>query len=92
LKNEPETYDESILSEEQKQFLNQKINMNEYLERNEVFCEKVAIFSKKREWILRQLKNAQNFAFDEINDRLRESFSLLGGQDSSSKRCTDLFI
>jgi hypothetical protein len=68
-------YDESFLTEEQKQYLEKAPNMQEYVDGLELLAKKALFYSKKKEWI--QMR--ADFYREQMEEKISED-ALLGLQ------------
>jgi hypothetical protein len=62
--------DESFLTEDQKEYLKQAPNRQEYVDDLELMTKEVLFYSKKKEWI--QMK--VDFYREEVEERVNEEF------------------
>lgn len=69
---EPSTLDESVFTSDEKQYLAQSIDLQEFVDKSEKFRQATLFHVKQKELIQRRIRYAQSLWEDEINDQIRE--------------------
>lgn len=69
--SDPPPVYESFLTSDEKQYLAQAIDIEEFIKKSEIFRQKVICHEKQKEWVQRRIAYATRMWEDEINDQIR---------------------